>query len=190
MPAKKTTAKCTLCKQEFNIEAELFEIPGENMPSAKTKKRYCAACLPQAKANRKEIEDHKALRDYVYDAYGGKDYWGKNGFTGIAIQLDKFKTDYKFTYKGMLLTLKYYYEDRGNPWPERPSVGIIPYVYEEATQAFIADRERKKRLDSIDVEAALEKKRYITLHHTTSSSEAYMMRKLPQLDIDDLGGDE
>ena len=47
--------------------------------------------------------------------------------------LKDYFTIYKFSYEGMLIALKYFYEIQGNSVVE-DCVGIIPYIYEEAQE--------------------------------------------------------
>lgn len=47
--------------------------------------------------------------------------------------LKDYYTTYKFSYKGMLIALKYFYEIQENP-VVNDCVGIIPYIYEEALE--------------------------------------------------------
>jgi len=53
----------------------------------------------------------------------------------MAKQADNMREQYGYTYENMLLALRYFYEfDRGVDEIEdgRPSIGIIPYVYQSA----------------------------------------------------------
>lgn len=40
--------------------------------------------------------------------------------------------DYNYTYTGILKALSYFYEIKKNPVPDVKTIGIVPYVYEDA----------------------------------------------------------
>ena len=55
----------------------------------------------------------------------------------IRKQINKFHDEYKFTYKGILQSLVYFFELKGNSTEKAPeSIGIVPYIYREATQYY------------------------------------------------------
>ena len=56
----------------------------------------------------------------------------------ILAQISNFKKTYpEMSYRGMLSTLDYFYNIANNPLrEEKPSVAIIPYVYEEAKRFY------------------------------------------------------
>lgn len=52
-------------------------------------------------------------------------------------QLQKMFRENKFTYDGVLFTLKYFFEIKGNPVDIKYGIGIVPIMYEEAKQFYI-----------------------------------------------------
>lgn len=64
-------------------------------------------------------------------------------------QIDKYAREYKYTYSGMLLTLRYYYDTMEKEL-NAEGIGIIPYKYEEAKQFFLLKKKVKEHTDSID----------------------------------------
>jgi hypothetical protein len=81
-------------------------------------------------------EDWSELYEYIVELYGYKP-------TGIMFkQLGAFRKDpYNYTNKGMYLTLKYFYETKGQSVIENKGLGIIPYVYEEAKRNYLEQME-------------------------------------------------
>ncbi|MGI6168441.1 MAG: hypothetical protein ACOYI4_01830 [Christensenellales bacterium] len=65
--------------------------------------------------------------------------------------LKDYYNTYKFSYKGMLITLKYFYEIQENPVVS-DCVGIIPYVYEEAQEYEKTKTSVKKQLEKLNLE--------------------------------------
>lgn len=55
----------------------------------------------------------------------------------IKNQIDKFYTEYEFTYDGMLYTLKYFFDILENDVRKTEGIGIIPYTYKEAKEFYI-----------------------------------------------------
>lgn len=64
--------------------------------------------------------------------------------------LKDYYTTYKFSYEGMLITLKYFYEIQENPIVS-DCVGIIPYVYEEAQKYEKIKKTIIKQIEEIDL---------------------------------------
>ena len=76
-------------------------------------------------------DDRDALFYYIYHLFG--QYTDENPVNPWNItQMQKFKMQ-GMPYQGQLLTLKYFYEVLGNTTEKsRGSIGIIPFVYEQA----------------------------------------------------------
>jgi hypothetical protein len=188
-PKRKYTKKtpvCAYCGKEFNEDN-----PPCTLPEDKTKKppQYCKGCLRQGKIIFQEKEAGIQLRDYIFQAYG-EAYWGQRGFAAITQQIESMKNKFSFTYWGMLIAIRYYHEDLGHDWPETPSVGIIPYVYEEASREYRNKRGVEKHYSEIDIPAILSQERHIVIPPRPPASYEFLHKKLPQIDLDDLGGVE
>lgn len=65
--------------------------------------------------------------------------------------LKDYYTSYKFSYEGMLIALKYFYDTQDNPVVS-DCVGIIPYIYEEAQEFEKMKKSINKQLDKIDID--------------------------------------
>lgn len=88
-------------------------------------KNYHSDCAEEAK-NRDE------LGQYIVDLFHLKAPGPRN-----YAMIKKFYEENHFTYKGMLYSLKYFYEIKNNPIDKaNQSIGIIPWVYEEAKEYF------------------------------------------------------
>lgn len=112
---------CRYCKQKFDTNKEEWIQP--------TSKQYFhAACfkkLPEEKQIKLVEEDlfFRTLKKYIPDY----------NYVQSKKLADKYIKDYKFTWMGMAFTLEYYYGICGNSTKgAKDTIGIIPYVYEQA----------------------------------------------------------
>jgi hypothetical protein len=109
--AKDNTFICARCKERVHKDIAI-----------KVSNRYYHdVCLQLA-------EDRKELMDYICELFTVKSPPMK-----ILAQIKNFEDDYNCTSKGILLTLRYFHEILGNPVNDE-TVGIVPYIYEEAKQ--------------------------------------------------------
>ena len=73
-------------------------------------------------------EDLLKLEAYIEDLLG-KDY----NHAKVKKQIKDFKNDYDYSYSGMLKTLVWFYDIKGNPKEKaNGGIGIIPFVYKDA----------------------------------------------------------
>ena len=89
-----------------------------------------------------EEQERQLLLDYIYELF---DLDKRATYPLIQAEIRKYHSlEYgKLTYKGMKSTLDYYYKIMGNPLPQVPNVGIIPYQYNNAL-AFYMQRKAVK----------------------------------------------
>lgn len=66
----------------------------------------------------------------------------------IKAQIDKYYTEYEYTYDGMKYTLKYFYETLENDKSKSKGIGIIPYMYIEAKEFYL----QKDYLSNCDID--------------------------------------
>lgn len=121
--------KCPECGKSNNKE-DTIEI---------NKRYYCIKC---GKDKQKSSNDYKNLIEYICSLYNIDSLPPI-----IYTQIKQYKEnpDYKFTYKGIELTLKYYYEVLKNiPSEDKITLGIVPYYYEKAKNNYIEELKRKK----------------------------------------------
>lgn len=64
--------------------------------------------------------------------------------------LKKYYKDYNFSYQGMFLALRYFYELKGNP-PFEDCVGIIPLIYREAQEQERIKKKVERDIKNIDL---------------------------------------
>lgn len=130
---------CSICGQKFDRD---------KIEAVKTSaRRYAhATCIlrngsleEQAKAEQilaeqaKSERDLIALEDYVKKLFNIEDVTRK-----IKKQINTFHEEYKYTYSGILKSLIYFYEIKGNSLEKsNGGIGIVPYVYDEAKVYYI-----------------------------------------------------
>lgn len=135
------------------------------MPNRQVKCPHCNTSLPRGEAVRhtnkryyhkecykvatKESRHYKELIEYICKIYNLEKPTGQ-----IVKQIKMYKEDpeLNYTYKGMELTLKYFYEILDNKPREGDGVGIIPRVYEKATEQYINKLEVTKSLQDLEEE--------------------------------------
>lgn len=130
---------CSVCGKVSREEENLF-VGG---------KPYCKECHAKKYTKDEEAvknsEDYKRLIEFICNL------WDLDRPPmPILAQISNFKKNYpEMTYRGMLSTLDYFYNIANNPLREdKPSVAIIPYVYEEAKRFYedLRDIKRNVRL--------------------------------------------
>ena len=130
---------CSICGQKFDRD---------KIEAVKTSaRRYAhATCIlrsgsleEQAKAEQilaeqvKSEQDLIALEDYIKKLFNIEDITRK-----IKKQINTFHDEYKYTYSGILKSLIYFYEVKGNSLEKsNGGIGIVPYVYDEAKIYYI-----------------------------------------------------
>lgn len=109
---------------------------------------YCGEKLPRGEAIRHtsgryyhkecykkwrgETDHRKQLIGYICELHNIKKPTGM-----MLMQVKRFEEEFGYKHKGMELTLRYFYETLGNNVREGDGIGIIPYVYEEATEQYV-----------------------------------------------------
>lgn len=81
------------------------------------------------------------LISYVMELYEVKQPTGV-----MLMQIKRFHEEFNYKYKGMELSLRYFYEILGNKVRDGDGLGIIPYIYEEATEQYMRQIEIDKSL--------------------------------------------
>jgi hypothetical protein len=116
--------KCTVCGKQFDRD---------KVQAVKVSARRYAhySCQPDGElvplANPVD-EDLLKLEAYIEDLLG-KDY----NHAKVKKQIKDFKHDYDYSYSGMLKTLTWFYDIKGNPKEKaNGGIGIIPFVYKDA----------------------------------------------------------
>lgn len=116
--------KCTVCGKQFDRD---------KVQAVKVSARRYAhySCKPDGELvplAKPVDEDLLKLEAYIEDLLG-KDY----NHAKVKKQIKDFKNDYDYSYSGMLKTLVWFYDIKGNPKEKaNGGIGIIPFVYKDA----------------------------------------------------------
>ena len=103
-------------------------------------RRYAHKECAENKQQNKEIstektqeeKDIEALEKYIMNLFN-EDYVNAR----IKKQIKDFREEYNYTYSGMLKTLIYWYEVKGNSTEKaNGGIGIIPFVYKDANRYY------------------------------------------------------
>ena len=130
---------CRLCKKYFDtevLEPDQWVMPSKNY-------YYHIQCYKDWKdtGTNKGDDDWSLL---IYD-FLARDLKVNYNYHMCEAQRQKFIKENKCTNKGIYFTLKYFYEIKHNSWDKsNGGIGIVPYVYKEATE-YWTDQEWKKR---------------------------------------------
>ena len=123
--AKSHYVKCLYCGKIFDANTIPFIKPNAN--------RYAHVDCYKAhvKPKSQDEQDYEALCDYV------KKLLGKDLQPRVWKQIDDYKKQNNYTYSGILKTLKWWYEIKGNSIEKsNGGIGIVPYVYQEALKYY------------------------------------------------------
>jgi len=109
------------------------------------------------KLKEKLNDDRDALWYYIFRLFGPEDD-GEPVSKWNVTQMQKFNR-MGMNYRAQLLTLKYFYEVKKNPIKkEYKTIGIIPYIYEEASAYYQSQLKRQKEIEQA-IEQQLEQDR-------------------------------
>lgn len=124
----KHIVKCLYCGERFDTSQE---------PTVKpTKRRYAhKRCAEEYEANMtQEQRDERAFYRYVQDKLG-EDY----NYVVTKRLANQYVKEYKYTYSGMLKSLIWFYDVQKNSTAKsNGSIGIIPYIYNNARDYYYA----------------------------------------------------
>jgi len=120
---------CRVCKQEIDKSLDNWIMPSRNHYFHKT-------CYGRFKEE-KEIKTDKDYIPLIFD-YIARDLKVSYDYYKVKAQINQFVKD-GMTCKGILFTLKYYYDKYGKENWERGygGIGIVPYCYKEATDYWV-----------------------------------------------------
>lgn len=143
----KHEVKCPYCNIIFDTNKEDF---------IQLNRRYAhKACYDAAggekppkqvrakKAEKTEDPDLIALKDYIQSLFGDKTNWAM-----VTKQIKNYKEEYKYSYSGILKSLIYFYDVKGNSKEKsNNAIGIVPFCYQAAFDyyygLFIAQQQTK-----------------------------------------------
>ena len=132
--------KCSVCGERFDRD---------RVQAVKTGARRYAhqRCCPEGElvplAGVEADEDLVKLEEYIKQLLH-EDFVNAR----VKKQIKDFKEEYGYSYSGMLKSLIYFYEVKGNPKEKaNGGIGIIPYIYKDAynyyLDLFIANNKNK-----------------------------------------------
>lgn len=113
--------KCQYCG-EYDSKDNMTYI--ETGKTKKQKKYYHEECLEVKERDSQEYAD---LLDYICNLFNIE---VPNGM--ILKQIKEFKQGYKYRYYAMQLALHYFFVIKENNIPEHKTIGIVPFVMEDA----------------------------------------------------------
>lgn len=119
------TTPCIYCKKLIDLKKDKYVKIQED--------KYAHLTCVQEDA-KVEKTDEQLLHQYIIRLFN-LDYLTPR----IRKQIEIYIKENKFTYHGILCTLKYFYEvKRNSPSDANESIGIVPYVYDDARKYYYA----------------------------------------------------
>lgn len=145
---------CAICKERFDRD----KYPAVLVNSRRYAHASCAGKLSEEEA--KKEKDLKELENYIIKLFELDHMDGR-----MTLQIKKFMQDYPdYTYSGIRNTLYYFYEIKGNSIEKaHGSLGIVPWVYEEAKRYFYNQWLLSQKNADKDIELYKPKIRDITI---------------------------
>lgn len=113
---------CLYCKEKFDTELEPFIKPNRTRYAHKR-------CADKKEAEKTQEErDKEALEKYIMKLLD-EPYLSAR----VKKQIKDYQEQYKYTYSGMLKSLIWFYEIKGNSTEKaNGGIGIIPWIYKDA----------------------------------------------------------
>jgi hypothetical protein len=119
---------CIYCKQKFDRD----KVPFSKISERRYAHQACVAGTVVEKT--KEEKDYDALIEYAKHLL--KDTYND---ARVRKQIKDFKEQYDYSFSGMLKSLIWFYEIKGNSTEKANSgIGIIPFVYNDALNYYYA----------------------------------------------------
>lgn len=137
--------KCAICGETFDRDKISF--------IQVNSRRYAHKdCYDKQEAQEKHnIEARKELEDYVKQLFNITSLTSK-----ISRQINKYISEYHYTYEGILKTLKYWHEIKGNDTSKSNSgIGIVEYIYEDAKKYYYEIYKANKANEKQDIESCV-----------------------------------
>lgn len=120
--------KCYYCGKQFDRDKEEWVKVTSNRYAHKN----CAISTEEI-INQEEKDKHE-LEEYIIKLFN-LDFVEPR----IQKQIAKYREEYNYTYSGILKSLKYFYEIKGNSIEKaNGGIGIVPYVYKRAFDYYYA----------------------------------------------------
>ena len=126
MPTPQHYVICKYCGIKFNRDTEPAVKVGERRYAHKACAEKVEAAIPQ------EEKDYMALEQYIKKLF-------KIDTVNMKIkkQIREFRTEYGYSYTGILKTLYWWYEIKEHTLElANDGIGIVPYIYEDAEKYY------------------------------------------------------
>lgn len=157
--------KCKVCKK-YILKIKSIE---------KNNSFFCSKCynkLQKEKESKKS--DYEKLIDYLYELY--------NGQIPVFVfkQIKDYKAEYGMKDSGILLTLKYIYEQLEMKFDESNGIGMVIYQYENAKKEWLHEQEINKAIEEFEFEDKIE-----TIHRNTREN-SYLKKIRDRFNVEDI----
>lgn len=136
---------CQYCKQSFDRDKiAAKQLSGGRWMHEECYEKFWNGMTPAEQAQYKENEEYCKLEDYICKLFNIQHLTAK-----IRKQIKDIRSQYRYSYSGMLKTLKWWYEIQNHSIEEaNAGIGIIPYVYDRAYDyyysLFLAEQANKE----------------------------------------------
>ena len=118
---------CSICGKKFDRDVVQAVKTGARRYAHATCDPNNQDLVPLADKSAQD-KDLIALKDYIKNLYGDKANWHL-----IMKQIKDYQSQYNYSLSGMLKSLVWFYEVKGNsPEKSNGGIGIIPYAYQDA----------------------------------------------------------
>lgn len=117
---------CVYCKEKFDRD----KLPTVQISARRYAHADCAQKHEEEKSQ--EEKDLETLEKYIMELLN-EPYVNAR----VRKQIKEYRTQYNYTYSGMLKTLIWFYEIKGNSTDKaNGGIGIIPFVYKDASEYY------------------------------------------------------
>ncbi|MGN0992836.1 MAG: hypothetical protein ACI4PE_02835 [Bacilli bacterium] len=132
---------CLYCGQRFDRDIE----PAVSVSAKRYAHINCAK--EHEELIKKEEQDYEDLEKYIMKLFS-KEYVTAR----IKKQIKDYHKEYDYSFSGMLKTLKWWYEIRGNSIDKaNEGIGIIPFIYDQAEKYYYNLFLAKEANQNIDI---------------------------------------
>ena len=167
---------CSICGKRFDRDS---------VQAVKTgARRYAhASCDPTNKelvplvVKETDDPDYVKLMDYIQQLFGDT-----ANYAQIKRQLKIYINDNKYSYSGIMKSLVYFYQIKGNPIEKaNGALGIVPFVYQDAYNYYYALFLAQSQNENKDIKEFVTKVKEVTI----PLPEIKIKKRLFNLDDDD-----
>lgn len=149
--------KCSICGKTFDRDkVQAVKVGARRYAHYECKPDGELVPLAQKPA---EDKDLIALKEYISKLYGDKANW-----VLITKQIKDYQKDYKYSLSGILKSLIWFYEVKGNsPEKSNGGIGIVPFAYQDAYNYYYSLFVAQSQNATIDVQELTNKVREVTI---------------------------